>query len=131
VEVVKRALAAWNEAWRRQDFELAPGLVHPDLVIDTSDNVFNPDLYRGAGGLDRLLRDSAEVWEDFRMEPEEWAVAGDDVVVTLHTHARGRGSGVEVEDRITQVWTVREGRVAAVKVFYSREEALREAGVES
>jgi ketosteroid isomerase-like protein len=130
VEVVKQALAAWNDSWSREDFDLPPGLLHADVVIDTSANVFNPDLYHGVEGAERLLRGAAEVWESFRMEPVDWAQAGDQVVVLLRTSGRGRESGLEVVDHVTQLWTVRDGLVTAVKVFTSHEDALREAGIE-
>jgi hypothetical protein len=37
--------------------------------------------------------------------------------------ARGRGSGVEVEGHGAQLWTARDGLLARMRLFQSREEA--------
>jgi ketosteroid isomerase-like protein len=50
--------------------------------------------------------------------------AGDDVVTTYRVHGRGRGSGVEVDQRLTLVWTVRHGKIARVRAYAERGQAL-------
>jgi len=47
VEVVRRC----NRFWGEGDLVQASELFDPEVVIDFSQNVFNPDVYRGYEGL--------------------------------------------------------------------------------
>jgi ketosteroid isomerase-like protein len=51
-------------------------------------------------------------------------------VATYRVHGRGRGSGAEVDQRLTMIWLVREGKIARVRVYRERAEALEVAGQE-
>jgi ketosteroid isomerase-like protein len=42
-------------------------------------------------------------------------------------HARGRASGVEVEQRFALLWTIRKGKVIRVVWFLDKNEALKSA----
>jgi ketosteroid isomerase-like protein len=59
-----------------------------------------------------LLGEVRGVWEEWRVIPERFLDAGDQVVVIETVHARGRASGVELADRTAAMWTLRRGRVA-------------------
>jgi ketosteroid isomerase-like protein len=63
-------------------------------------------------------------WDDYRLVPEEFVDRGDRVVVTVYLRARGRGSGVEVEARFHDVYTLRDGKIVRMDQFTERSEAL-------
>jgi ketosteroid isomerase-like protein len=84
--------------------------------------------YRGIEGLQKLLRFWG-AFADFRSEIEECIPAGDHVVVTAHHFARGKSSGVEVDMRNWQIFTLRGGRVVRYRLFSTREQALEAAGL--
>jgi ketosteroid isomerase-like protein len=64
-------------------------------------------------------------WEDFRVEIEEVReLPHDKVFVVARDTGRGKGSGVEVEMQVFQIWTLSEGKVVRLQSFPSREEAL-------
>jgi ketosteroid isomerase-like protein len=71
----------------------------PDVQIDMTRRVLNPDTYEGHAGLRRLGREVREVWDEFQIEPERFIDAGDRVIVIETRRARGSGSGIEVEQR--------------------------------
>jgi ketosteroid isomerase-like protein len=73
------------------------------------------------------LRDD---WQTFRHEPEEFFDAGDKVVAFLHTYARGRGSGVDVDVSVAHVLTFEGGRCLGYVSYHDRAEALKVAGLE-
>jgi ketosteroid isomerase-like protein len=52
----------------------------------------------------------------------------DKVVVVVFQRGVGRTSGVPVERRVGQMWTVRDGRAVRWQIFKDREEALAAAG---
>ena len=105
-------------------------LAHPDIELDLTARVLNPDRYRGREGIQRFLAELDEIWEEFEFEPDEPVDAGGRVLVPLQVRLRGRGSGLAMEDRIFQVWSIRAGKVAAVRVFTDRGQALAFAGLE-
>ncbi len=125
VELVRRAYDAWD----RRDFEALPELVHPDFEADLTVRVLNPDRYVGVEGLRRLVDELGETWEAMTLEPEEFIDAGDQVVVPVVARLSGRGSGLQMEDRIIQVWSIRNGKAERLRVFTDRAEALRSAGL--
>jgi ketosteroid isomerase-like protein len=49
--------------------------------------------------------------------------------VVAHHQGRGRASGVKVETRFYEVYTLREGKVSRVDEYTERAEALEAAGL--
>ena len=129
VEVVREAMSLMNVAGR--DREAARRLVDlfdPEVRIDMSRRVFNPDIYEGQEGLRRLGREVRDVWEEFRIEPERFVDAGDTVVVIEKRYGRGRGSGIDVEQRSAVIWTLRDGKIIAMETDVDPQEALTAVG---
>ena len=131
VEIV-RELMALRERWRETGVPpTRADLVAPDFEIDMSRRVLNPAVYRGIDGLARLNSEIRDVWEEFRSVPEQFIDAGDRVVVIETIHARGRGSGVELETQAyATIWTLRDCQVTRVQVGIDPNEALRAVGLE-
>jgi ketosteroid isomerase-like protein len=127
VEVVRRCAEFMNRRDLSQLFEL----VDPEVEVDLSRNIFNPDIYRGHAGLERWRSGIDDVWDDFRAVIEETIDAGDDKVVAASTiHGTGKGSGVEVKMQLFQVWMLRDSKVVRLVGGYrDRAEALEAAGL--
>ncbi len=131
VKIVRELMALRVRA--RESGERLPhtGLAAPDFEIDLSRRVFNPAVYRGIDGLARLDDEIRDVWEEFRVVPEQFIEAGDRVVVMEKIGGRGRSSGVEVETRTyATIWTLRDGQVTRVQVGVDPNEALKAVGLE-
>ncbi len=60
---------------------------------------------------------------------EEVIGVGDHVLVIACFQGRGRGSGVRVEQRLYEVYTLRNGRILRVDEFSDRAEALEAVGL--
>jgi ketosteroid isomerase-like protein len=55
---------------------------------------------------------------------------GDDRVLSVsRLQMRGRGSGVEVNASGASIWTIRDGKAAAVTLYQSKAQALEAAGL--
>jgi hypothetical protein len=129
---VRDVMARWELARDGGVPPARPSLIAPDFEIDMSRRVFNPAVYSGIDGLLRLNNEIRDVWEEFRIVPERFIDAGDRVVVLETIHARGRGSGVELESqRSATIWTLRDGRVTRVQVGLDPREALKAVGLEA
>ena len=76
----------------------------------------------------RALSNIREVYPDFRVEPERFVDAGEEIVVI--GKARGTSaSGVEAQWRQVYVWTVRDGCAVRFRWFNRPSEALEAVGL--
>jgi ketosteroid isomerase-like protein len=117
VEVVRRFL----------DLPVDEALAYADPGI-----VWNPTEESAAQGHDAvrasLVRWKAE-WDDYELLPEEFEPTGDRVVVAVRMRARGRASGIPVDARFYDVYTLRNGKISRMDQFTRRSEALEAAGL--
>jgi ketosteroid isomerase-like protein len=60
---------------------------------------------------------------------EEIIDAGDRVVLSAHHRGRGRGSGIKVDARYYEVYTLRDGKIIRVDEYTERIAALEAAGL--
>ena|SRR5271157_4305833 len=70
-------------------------------------------------------------WEMFRAAVDEAIDCGKKVVVLHHVFGRPKGGTSVVQFTGTDVWTIRDGRIARVEFHARREEGLRAAGLEA
>jgi ketosteroid isomerase-like protein len=125
VEIVGLA----HERLNAGDINGVIALCDGDFELGMSARVLNPETYRGHEGIRRFHREVCEVWEEFRWERVRFVEAADKVVVLLHSHGRGRGSGLEMARDAAMVWTVRKDRAVSVRFYIDRAEALAAAGL--
>jgi ketosteroid isomerase-like protein len=126
VDIVRRCYRVWAQ----RDWSQVPELADPDVTIDLSRNVFNPDVYHGVAGFYRLVSVMNDVWDHVDQVPTEFVDAGDNVVAAVTLRGKGRESGIEVEMHLFAIWTLREGRVVRLVGGYrDRAEALAAAGL--
>ena len=83
--------------------------------------------HRGFDEVRQAIKLQLEVWDEFKIEPEEFHEVGDRVAVPIRQRARGGSSGVEVEIRIGHLWTVHGGKIVRLEVFPAREDARKAA----
>jgi ketosteroid isomerase-like protein len=125
VETVK----AGFEALERGGVEELLTFIHPEFEVTTPPGLaVEPDTYRGHDGLRRYFDSFYEAMDEIRFIPEEFIEVGERVVVPVRLLARGKETGIEVEQRIVQVWSLRDEKAIRVDVFSTLEEAMEAAG---
>jgi ketosteroid isomerase-like protein len=135
VEVVRRAYDVWN-AFMRGELSSETVLNAADPRVEAQWHGVDwkmPDFPQQVRSAPRVV----EVWEQVRSamadvtrEPLEFiAVPDDRVLVPTRMTARGRESGIPVEEDFFQLWTVRDGNVRKVESFRRRADALEAAGM--
>jgi ketosteroid isomerase-like protein len=129
VEVVRDAIEILNRGFHGEVSPRFADVFAVDVEVDMSRRVFNPDVYEGHDGLRRLGREIGEVWESFQATPERFVDAGDRVVVVETRRGRGRGSGVDVEQRSAVIWTLRGGQIVRMETDLDPDEALSRVGM--
>ena len=113
--------------------EIDPVLEASDRAIELhiSDAYFDaPQTYHGYDGYRQLFAAQAEVFEDFRLEPEEFLESGEQVLAIVRAGGRGRESGVEVMGRFGHLFTLRDGKIMRFQEFKDVREAMRAAGLQ-
>jgi hypothetical protein len=131
VEVVKRCYADLNNAYRSGAYgRRFEELAHPDVVLRTSGMFPESGEYHGYEGLRRFAENQAEAFEAMSIEPLEMIDAGDRVVVPTSFGGKARHTGIPATFAVVHVWTMREGKVAALDMYRDRSEALKAVGLE-
>jgi ketosteroid isomerase-like protein len=123
-EIVAR-LRRFYEAFNRGDFEAATEVADPAIEF-----VRPMGSLHGADALRAWMRPDA--FGEQRIEPSEFTVNGNRVLVRNHVRAQGAGSGIEVDLKGWSVWTLNEDGLATRLEFFldhQGAEALEAAGL--
>lgn len=118
------------EARNRGDVEAVVAEFAPDATWQPHLATLGGRPIRGHAEMRRYLASLQEDWVGFRHEPVEFHDAGDQVVAFLHTFARGRGSGVDVEVPVAHLLSFADGKCLGYVSYHDRAEAMRVAGLE-
>jgi ketosteroid isomerase-like protein len=120
----------WYDLFRRGDWESAVGDAEPGIEIVEPRGVVGSRSYHGHEGLVEALRAWPSQWDDFQVELVRIVDASADQVVSLtRHHARGKGSGIEVERDLAYLITFRDGKAIRWEMFLTLAEALEAAGL--
>ena len=126
VEQVKRGF----EALRRGDMAWFEDWTTPDVVIVQPPEVPDAKSYEGRTAVAQAWEDWPNQWEDFRLDLVEIIDVSDDVVVSVTRHrGRGRESGIEMDFQVFYVHRARDGKLARMEMFFTREQAYDAAGL--
>jgi ketosteroid isomerase-like protein len=125
-EIIARLRRSYD-AFNRGDFDAAAEVAHPGIEFVRPGG--QPPL-RGADALRRWME--PEAFEQQVIEPLEFSIAGDKVLVRAHARGQGAGSGIEVDTDFWAVWTVNDDGLATRLEWYldhQEAEAREAAGV--
>jgi ketosteroid isomerase-like protein len=126
VELVRLGM----EAWDREDIQELIALSDSDVEFVSIFAGMEGRTYRGYNGLREYFADMRDTWSEFHRDIERVIDAGGDkVVVFFRLRGTARVSGVPLEERVTTVFQLREGRLYRMVVFRNRDEALKAAGL--
>ena len=123
-ENVKVVREAWD-AYSGGDYDRIAGFHDTHIVVVTLED---GAVYGNNAVLANYERWD-EAWEGAKTTLDEVIGHGDRVFVAARFHARGRASGVEVETRLYEVYTVRDGKVLRIDEYDHRDEALEASGL--
>ena len=126
VEIVRQSL----EAYARGEIEEMLAYVDPEGELHSAIiGGAEAKVFRGHDGFRRWFAETRESFEELRTDLTEYRDLGDRIVAFGHIHARGRGSGLEIDSPTGWVFTVRRGKVVRAEGFLSRSETLEAAGL--
>ena len=124
VEVVRQM---W-EAFLGDDPVRGLLLCDPDIEWDGT-NLPDGELARGHQAVVDHAARWAEMWDDWKIEPERFIDAGGDQVVIVFREVGRSASGLQMDELHAELYTVRGGKVVYRKGFSDPAEALKAAGL--
>jgi ketosteroid isomerase-like protein len=123
VELVKAAFEAWNAG----NMDAYREFYDPDAILRSPEGWPEPGPFVGREAVMREWEQFREAWDADAVEPLKFIDAADRVVVRQIT--RGTGQGPEVNMELTNVMTVRKGKIVYQEFFWDHAEALETLGL--
>ena len=123
VDIVKAAFAAWNAG----DMDAFREFYDPDAVLRGAEGWPEPGPFLGREAIMRQWEQQRDAFDTDAVEPISFIDIADRVVV--REIWRGAGSGPEMNLEITNVMTVRKGRIVYQEFFWDHAEALETVGL--
>jgi ketosteroid isomerase-like protein len=118
--------------WERGDLSRADW-AHPEIEFVIADGP-EPGRWSGFAGMAQGTKGLLGAFEDYRVEADEYReLDGGRVLVLVHDRGRGKASGLDI-GHITgeraMVFHIREGRVTQFVLYWDRDRALADLGLE-
>jgi ketosteroid isomerase-like protein len=117
-------------AWERGNYG-STDWAHPEIEFVTADGP-TPGSW-GLADVAEGWREVLGVWEEFRLEVDEYRELEGDRVLVLHRYSgRGKTSGLEVGQMRTKganLFELRDGKVTRNIFYFNRERALADLGL--
>ena len=124
LKLAREGFAAWNRRdrqWLQEhataDVEFVPAIA---AAVEGGS-------VKGIDAMIRFQEDLDESWESFEIKIDEFRVVGDCVVGEGRVVAKGRGSGLELNQPLTTVVFFEGEKFARMQSFLDRDEALAAA----
>lgn len=112
------------------DVEFFWDSLDPEIEWDERDMPWlEAGVYRGVPELRDFLRRWLAPWARFEWVPRDFMGSGENVVVTVRQRGVGKGSGIDIDQTRSQIWTFRDGKVIRFRSFVKRNEALEAVGL--
>jgi ketosteroid isomerase-like protein len=126
VEVIREAWRATN----RGDVDALLGLVTDDADFRPPSHRLDGTTFRGHAGVRAWMERMKETWSKLEGSPHEVASVGEHLVMAVDTRAIGHESGAPINQREFVVYTMREGKIAAIIAYPNERAALQAVGLE-
>ena len=120
VKLVEKGYEAWNSGDRTWVLDH----MSPEVEWITPEDDPDPGTYHGYQGVERYWAQWRAAVGQLNFVVEEMIDAGDNVVVVARRQGRGEHSGLEISDRVIQVFHFEGGKCNRIHEYYDRDAAL-------
>src|SRR3954453_5046938 len=112
------AIGAGFEALAEEGIGGLTPFIDPEFETTTPAGLAaEPDTYRGHAGVRRYWESFEQVMDDVRFEPPGMQPPPDGVLIDLVVGAKGKATGIEVEQHLAQVWNRHDGKAIRVETY--------------
>jgi ketosteroid isomerase-like protein len=112
------------ERFNAGDLDGVMELLDPEVEFNELPMIPGSGTYRGREGVRRWAETVVEPFETLQFVFEDADERGEWIAVRTFIDGRGRGSGAEVQMRMTTVWRVRDGAIVYHRGYQDHTEAL-------
>jgi ketosteroid isomerase-like protein len=120
VQLVEKGYEAWNSGDRNWVLDH----MAEDVEWITPEDDPDPGTYVGHQGIEQYWSQWRAAVGQLSFKIEEMIDAGDSVVIVARRQGRGEHSGLEVSDRVIQVYEFEGDKCRRVREYYDRDAAL-------
>ncbi|HKH42060.1 MAG TPA: nuclear transport factor 2 family protein [Solirubrobacterales bacterium] len=125
VELVRERYQQVN----RRGFAAVADFLSPEFTMNSPQDVEASQAHDKAG-LQKWFEKMDEVWERLAFDPTEVsALDAERVIAVVHTSGRAKGSGIEIDQELTHLWTLSDGKAVRFETYSTKWEALEAAGL--
>jgi ketosteroid isomerase-like protein len=118
------------EAWNADDPQWVLNHMSPDVEWVAPERDPFPGTYKGLEGVQEFWTRWRNAVGQLTLIPEEMIDGGDHVVVIANRRARNEVTGLQISDKIAQVFSFdADDRCIRVQEFYDRAAAMQAAGL--
>jgi ketosteroid isomerase-like protein len=118
-------------SWEKGDFSSADW-ADPEIEFAMYGGLSTGE-WRGIEEMTETWATMLRAWVDLRAIPEEFRELDDGrILVFLRNEGRGKGSGIDIHGisaRSANVFTVRDGKVKRLELYWEREDVIVELGL--
>jgi ketosteroid isomerase-like protein len=126
LDLVRSILADWE----RGDYYGSTAWAHPEIEFVVMDGP-SPGGLTSVSAVEDNWRVFQETWEDYRVSANDYReLDADRVLVLARFSGRGKTSGVEMAQLAANIFTLRAGKVVALTIYWDRDRALADLGLE-
>jgi ketosteroid isomerase-like protein len=112
--------------WDEGDWDAGQSVFAPHIEWLGSEAIGLDGERVGPRGIGKFFADWLEAWEDYSNDVQIHELTPDVFVCESHFRGRGKGSGIEFEMELGQIWEFKDGLAVRQRMFRSYAEA-REA----
>jgi ketosteroid isomerase-like protein len=111
--------------------EIPAGLYAPEFELHQASSIVDTaGVFHGPGAPQASMDELSESFEDMSFEAEGFHEApSGEIVALIHARARGRASGLELDNHIAWVFTFRGGMASRLVVYEEQADALEAVGL--
>jgi ketosteroid isomerase-like protein len=126
VEVIRRGFEHFRRTGDFSEENIGPGFVWD---MSTFRGWPEKQTYEGLDGAREFIRAWVDAWDEWELELESLADAGDKVVAIMRQHGRSKTTGLEVDMSFAQVFTFEDGVQTRTEMYADPAEALKATGL--
>jgi ketosteroid isomerase-like protein len=102
----------------RAAFDSIARCLDPDVTLHQAPGLPYSGVWQGPEGIERFMAVMGEMWERMEFLEQRRFVDGQQVVITNRVRLTARRTGRELDTRIVQEMTVRDGRIREIRPYY-------------
>jgi ketosteroid isomerase-like protein len=123
----ERLRQLFDRFWKDRDPDAGRDVLAPDIEWRGMGEIGLDGESHGLPAVGRFFAEWLDMWDDYDNDADFIEVTPDVVLVLNRFRGRAKGSGIELESELGQVWEFRDGLAVRQTMYRTHEDARRAA----